>query len=76
MLDVSTESDAVAIGRLDSPRTVVLVLESLELPAGSYRFDVGVFERSWSHIYDYRWHAYPLEVLGADGEGVRRWSIE
>ena len=76
MLDVSTESDAVAIGRLDSLRTVVLMLESLELPAGSYRFDVGVFERSWSHIYDYRWHAYPLEVLGADGEGVRRWSIE
>jgi lipopolysaccharide transport system ATP-binding protein len=75
MLDVSTESDAVAIGRLDAPRTVVLLLENVGLPAGSYRFDVGVFERSWSHIYDYRWHAYPLEVTGEDGSD-RRWSIE
>jgi lipopolysaccharide transport system ATP-binding protein len=75
MLDVSTESDTVAIGRLDARRTVVLVLENVGLPAGSYRFDVGVFERSWSHIYDYRWHAYPLEVVGEDGS-ARRWSVE
>jgi homopolymeric O-antigen transport system ATP-binding protein len=75
MLDVSTEGDAVALGRVESPRTIVLDLEGLELPPGSYRFDIGVFERSWAYIYDYRWHAYPLEVLGAEREGGRRWSL-
>lgn len=76
MLDVSTEGDSVALGRVETTRTVVLDLEGLDLPPGSYRFDIGVFERSWAYIYDYRWHAYPLEVLGGGLERGRRWSLE
>jgi lipopolysaccharide transport system ATP-binding protein len=71
MLELSTEGDAVSLGRVGEPQTVVLELERLDLPPGSYRFDVGVFERSWAYIYDYRWHAYPLEVVGP--EGPHRW---
>ncbi|MGH3104656.1 MAG: ABC transporter ATP-binding protein [Gaiellaceae bacterium] len=74
MLEVSTEGDSVALGRLDEPQTVMLVIDRVELPPGSYRFDVGVFERNWSYIYDYRWHAYALEIVARDGgRAPHRW---
>jgi homopolymeric O-antigen transport system ATP-binding protein len=72
MLDLSTEADSIMLGRVGEPQTLVLEIDRLDVPPGSYRFDVGVFERSWAYIYDYRWHAYPLEVEG--GEGKRRWT--
>ena len=76
MLDVSTDVDGVGLGRLDRPRTVVLELEGLRLPPGSYRFDIGVFEHGWGYIYDYRWHAYPLEVEDDGATDLRtRWSL-
>jgi lipopolysaccharide transport system ATP-binding protein len=76
VLEVSTEGDGVAIGRLDGPRTVTLRLDRIDAEPGSYRFDVGVFERNWEYVYDYRWHAYPFEILdGNVGFGpARRWS--
>lgn len=76
VLEVSTDGDGVGLGRLDAPRTVTLVLDRLDVEPGSYRFDVGVYERSWEYVYDYRWHAYPLEVVAA-GSGfgpARRWA--
>ncbi len=76
MLDVSTESDGTALGRLDAPQTVVLELDQMLLPSGSYRFDVGVFEKGWGYIYDYRWHAYPFEVGENGHDGAQsRWSV-
>ena len=77
VLEVSTEGDGVVIGRLESPRTFTLMLDRLDVEPGSYRFDIGVFERNWEYVYDYRWHAYPLEVVagGSGGFGPsRRWS--
>jgi len=76
VLEVTTEGDGVSLGRLEAPRTVTLRLDRIDAEPGSYRFDVGVFERSWEYAYDYRWHAYPLEVVGG-GAGfgpARRWS--
>lgn len=76
VLEVTTEGDGVALGRLESPRTVTLRFDRIDVEPGSYRFDVGVFERSWEYAYDYRWHAYPFEVVGG-GAGfgpARRWS--
>ena len=76
VLEVSTEGDGIVIGRLESPRTLTLELDRIDAEPGSYRFDVGVFERNWEYAYDYRWHAYPFEILGA-GTGfgpARRWS--
>jgi hypothetical protein len=37
-----------------------------------------MYERGWSCVYDYHWHAYPLEVEGpsAVAEPTRRWSAE
>lgn len=75
VLEVSTEGDGVAVGRLESMRTLTLTLDRIDAEPGSYRFDVGVFERNWEYAYDYRWHAYPLEILGGAGFGpARRWS--
>jgi lipopolysaccharide transport system ATP-binding protein len=79
VLDVSTEADGSRLGRLDGPRTVTLNLERLDVAPGDYRFDVGVYERSWAYVYDYHWHAYPLEVAAA-GSGTygpaRRWGAD
>jgi lipopolysaccharide transport system ATP-binding protein len=79
VLDVSTEADGSRLGRLDGPRTITLTLERLDVPPGSYRFDVGVYERAWDYVYDYHWHAYPLEVVAA-GSGTygpaRRWGAD
>jgi lipopolysaccharide transport system ATP-binding protein len=75
VLEVSTEGDGVVVGRLESPRTLTLTLDRIDAEPGSYRLDVGVFERNWEYAYDYRWHAYPLEILGGAGFGpARRWS--
>jgi lipopolysaccharide transport system ATP-binding protein len=75
VMDVSSDGDGVRLGRLDAPRTVILTLDRLDVEAGSYRLDVGVYARDWSYVYDYHWHAYPLEIVGARGFGPsRRWS--
>jgi lipopolysaccharide transport system ATP-binding protein len=75
VLEVSTEGDGVVVGRLETPRTLTLTLDRIDAEPGSYRLDVGVFQRNWEYAYDYRWHAYPIEILGGTGFGpARRWS--
>jgi lipopolysaccharide transport system ATP-binding protein len=76
VLDVTTDADGVRLGRVDRPQTVTLTLDRLDLEPGSYRFDVGVYERNWAYVYDYHWHAYPLEIVSAGGGfgPSRRWS--
>jgi lipopolysaccharide transport system ATP-binding protein len=74
-VDVNTAADGVRLGRLERHTTVALVLDRLDLPPGTYRLDVGVYEAEWSHVYDYHWQAYPLEVRGG-GSGFgpgRTW---
>jgi lipopolysaccharide transport system ATP-binding protein len=61
------------------PLTVVLLLDRLDLEPGSYRVDVGVYERDWAYVYDYHWQAYPLELVGGGGSGFgprRRWTAD
>jgi len=64
-LDTSTARAGVALGNLASRLSLNFVLDRLEIQAGSYFVNVGVFEASWAHAYDYHWHAYPLYVEGA-----------
>jgi homopolymeric O-antigen transport system ATP-binding protein len=76
VLDVSTEGDGVSLGRLQGRRTVALSFDHLDAEPGSYRFDVGVYERHWSYVYDYHWHGYPLEIVATGGAGFgprRQW---
>jgi lipopolysaccharide transport system ATP-binding protein len=77
VLNVSTAADGVRLGRIERPTTVSLMLDRLDARPGSYRFDVGVYEKDWSYVYDYHWQAYPLEIRGRSAGGFgppRRWQ--
>jgi lipopolysaccharide transport system ATP-binding protein len=79
VLDVSTEGDGARVGLLEGERTISLTLDRLDIAPGEYRFDVGVYERSWEYVYDYHWRAYPLEVIAPGGAGygpARRWGAD
>ncbi|HEX5145525.1 MAG TPA: ABC transporter ATP-binding protein [Conexibacter sp.] len=79
VFDLSTRADGVTLGRAVERADVTLTLDRLELPAGDYALDVGVFEAAWEHAYDYHWQTYPLTVVGPSGAtGLvlpqHRWS--
>jgi lipopolysaccharide transport system ATP-binding protein len=79
LVDVNTASDGVRLGRLDRPTRVQLFLDRLDVPPGRYHVDVGVFERNWSHVYDYHWQLHELECRGSAGASFgppRRWTLE
>jgi len=63
-LDQNTQSSLVAVPDLMGHGAVQLAFDRLDLGAGEYFVDVGVFEAAWGHAYDYHWHVYPLVVEG------------
>lgn len=77
--DLSTAADGQTVGPLSGSGRVCLHLDRLDLVGGDYRLDVGVYEAGWDRPYDYRWHAYPFEVVGAPVPGPlgppHRWSV-
>ncbi len=68
LFDASTEADSVPLGTLDAPRRVALRIERLELAAGDYTLDVGLYEAGWAYAYDFHAAAYPLRVTGRRGQ--------
>ena len=79
-LDTNTQASGDAAPDLLGEGTVRLEFDRLEIGAGSYYVDVGIYERNWSHAYDYHWHVYPLVVDGPNAlKGVMvppsRWTI-
>jgi lipopolysaccharide transport system ATP-binding protein len=66
-LDTNTEAARIAIPTLKGRGSIRLTIERLDLAAGSYFIDVGVFEPAWTHAYDYHWHAYQIHVDSAAG---------
>ncbi len=76
VLEVNTSGDDDELGRLEAPRTVTLELDRLDFQPGEYRISVAVFEQDWKFAYDYRWHAYSVEVedSGVGFGPPRRWS--
>lgn len=77
--DFSTAADGHVVGRLAASGCVRLHLDRLDLVGGRYRLDVGIYEADWDRPYDYRWRAYPFEVVGATSPGPlgppHRWSL-
>ena len=47
-----------------------LTLDRLDLRAGEYKVDVGVYERNWEHVLDFHWAAYRFRVSGPAGNGA------
>jgi len=77
VIDVNTAADGVRLGRIAGPTSVALRLDRIDVEPGSYHLDVGVYERDWAYVYDYRRHAQSLTVHGS-GKGFgpsRRWEL-
>jgi lipopolysaccharide transport system ATP-binding protein len=77
--EANTRDEGVAVGRV-SAGTVSLVIARLDLAPGRYLLDVGLYRADWDLVYDFHWHAYPLEVSGRAGGGgaldpPRRWNV-
>jgi len=63
--------DTIDLSLTGRENAMTATFERLDLVAGDYRLDVGVYEASWEFAYDYHWSAYPLRISGPDGgEGV------
>ncbi len=79
-VDTNTRVSLVEVPDLAGQGSVRVRIERLDLGAGQYFVDVGVFEQHWRHAYDYHWHVYPLVVEGRTAlKGVlvpaSRWTI-
>ena len=46
---------------------ISLEIERLDLAAGEYVFDVGLYGADWVRTYDYHFGAYPFSVVGRKG---------
>jgi lipopolysaccharide transport system ATP-binding protein len=80
-LDLSSEAAGIRLGPGVRHATVRLRVDRLELAAGRYEVDIGVFEADWEYAYDFRWGMLPLTVTGrVAGKGVLsppvRWTVE
>jgi len=64
-LDTNTHLARVDVPDLQQPGQIRFAIDRLDLAAGNYFLDVGIFESDWKHAYDYHWHAYPFTVEGA-----------
>lgn len=64
-LDTNTLMARVDVPDLNGRGEILFEIDRLELAAGNYFLDVGIFESDWKHAYDYHWHAYPFTVEGA-----------
>ena len=78
--DTSTQAEGIDIGRLAGEAVVELEFERLDLIAGEYALDVGIYPADWSYAYDFHDKAYPLRVVGSESDsGVfrppHRWRV-
>jgi lipopolysaccharide transport system ATP-binding protein len=78
--DLATRFDAVSLGGAVREASVELVIDRVDIAPGDYAIDVGVYERSWEHAYDFHHMAYGVRVEGAaDGKGLivpgHRWIV-
>lgn len=58
---------------------VKLNIDRLDLGAGKYFVNVGVYEQNWAYAYDYHSYLYPLQVRSATSSQILcppyRWEI-
>ncbi len=78
--DTNSANSGITLTTLQGKGEITLFLDRLDLIAGAYFVDVGIFEQNWTYAYDYHWHVYPYRVIntGSDKGVVRpphRWQI-
>ncbi len=64
-VDTNTEAARLSTERLSPAGAIRFTIPRLELAAGRYFANAGIFDRDWDHAYDHHWHAYPFCVDGA-----------
>lgn len=64
-VDTNTQLAGIELPDLEGRTRVTLKIPRLELAAGRYFVNAGIFEAHWAHAYDYHWHAYPFTMEGA-----------
>jgi len=61
---LDTETDRVSAGIVEDRGHIALQIDRVDLAAGSYYVDVGVYASGWKYAFDYQYKAYPLIVQG------------
>jgi lipopolysaccharide transport system ATP-binding protein len=80
LIDLTADGDSAPDGRLQAGSVVELTIERLDLGAGEYKLDVGLYERDWEHVLDFHWAAYRFRVDGPPARGPvvppHRWRVQ
>jgi lipopolysaccharide transport system ATP-binding protein len=81
IIDVNTVADGTHIVARAGRRRAALTFERLDIAAGSYRLEIGLFASDWSHAHDFHHQTYKLDVTAPRAvAGVldppRRWIVE
>lgn len=79
-IDINTLDMGLATVPLKDQGTLRLSIDRLDLVAGEYFVDVGIYEQDWSYAYDFHWHVYPLTIESAlTSKGLvippMRWDV-
>lgn len=80
-LDTNTAISGLELPNLSGRGALRLKIDRLDLAAGDYFINVGLYERDWDHTYDCHNLVYPLQVIGAAGSGKgalnppHRWEL-
>jgi lipopolysaccharide transport system ATP-binding protein len=80
IMSINTSADRVSLGPAVTECELELTIARVDLPAGDYSIDVGLYERAWEHAYDYHYASYGLRVEGPEAsEGIllppRHWRL-
>ena len=62
--DILIDTDTLVTLSYDGaiPSQLQLTFERLDLVAGDYFVNPGIFAADWTRTYDYRWHDYPFQI--------------
>jgi lipopolysaccharide transport system ATP-binding protein len=60
--DGSTHDILAPTRKLHGKGSLSLTLDRLDLAAGEYFVDVGIYHQDWEYAYDYHWQVYSLEI--------------
>jgi lipopolysaccharide transport system ATP-binding protein len=80
-VDVSSDNENVDMPQLQGQGRIYLHFGRIDLNAGQYYIDVGVYAANWAYAYDYHWHVYPFSITsGRKTKGLlsppRQWTLE
>jgi lipopolysaccharide transport system ATP-binding protein len=62
VIDISTDAKGSTLPDLIGTGKITLKIDRLDLRAETYHISVGVYQKEWSHAYDYHWQAYNFDL--------------